>query len=166
MAPCGSLLTLLRQCGGCRRAGETSSITIPSLANASRPNDLDFTAGECDVDAARQDDGVRVPAGVLDVVATRHLHLPRHDEPLRAHVRARERDALDRAARGPLDACGVLDIATLDNGGATRWTMELREEVTAKDARCRAPAAPEILSWQNVIRPLPCTRIQPGAMSR
>lgn len=148
-----------------RAQTRASDVTIPSLANASRPNDLDFTAGECDVDASGK---------TMDCVFQQvFLTLSPLDKSIclvttSRYTRTFQRESATRwiSREGPAGACGVLDIATLDDGGATRWTMELREEVTAKDARCAAPAAPEILSWQNVIRPLPCTRIQPGAMSR
>jgi len=44
--------------------------------------------------------------------------------------------------------------------------MELRTMVTGTGGQCGKPEAPVVLSWQNVSRPLPCTRVQPGAMSR
>jgi hypothetical protein len=143
---------------------QPASVTIPSLANASRPNDLDFTAGECDLDASGK---------TMDCVFQQvFLTLSPLDKSTclvttNRYARTFERESPTRwtSREGPTGPCGVVDIATLDDGGATRWTMELRT-TNAGDARCGAPEPPVVLSWQNVIRPLPCTRIQPGAMSR
>ncbi|PYR42323.1 MAG: hypothetical protein DMF93_06120 [Acidobacteria bacterium] len=68
---------------------------------------------------------------------------------------------------GPDGACGVVDVATLKDGGGVRWTLELRKIVTRRDAspQCRAADEPlETLSWQNIRRELPCKFIQPGAL--
>lgn len=144
---------------------QPATVTIPALANAARPTDLDFTAGECALAA-----GGKTMECVFQQV---FLTLSPLDKSTclvttNRYARTFERESPTRwtSREGPSGPCGVVDIATLDDGGATRWTMELREEVTAKDSRCPTSAAREILSWQNVIRPLPCTRIQPGAMSR
>ena len=144
---------------------QASSLTIPSLASVSRPNELDFTAGECDLDA-----GGKTMECVFQQV---FLTLSPLDTSVclvttNRYARTFERESATRwiSREGPAGTCGVMDVATLDDGGATRWTMELKEVATSKDVQCAARAAPEILSWQNVIRPLPCTRVQPGAMSR
>jgi len=144
---------------------QASSITIPSLANASRPNDLDFTAGECEL----------APGGKTMECVFQQVFLTL--SPLDAstclvttsrYARTFERENPTRwtSREGPEGPCGLVDIATLDDGGATRWTMELRTLVTGTGAQCGKPEAPVVLSWQNVARSLPCTRVQPGAMSR
>jgi len=50
-----------------------------------------------------------------------------------------------------------------------RWTMETRSIVTKKNAapECQGvDERTETLSWQNIRRPLPCTFVQPGGISR
>jgi hypothetical protein len=68
---------------------------------------------------------------------------------------------------GPDGECGVLDVTTLDDeGGNIHWTLEMKKIVTRKDlASCRGDQPPpELLSWRNVRRPLPCRFVQPGAI--
>ncbi len=144
---------------------QAAGITIPSLANASRPDDLDFTAGECEL----------APGGKTMECVFQQVFLTL--SPLDTstclvttsrYARTFERESPTRwtSREGPEGPCGIVDIATLDDGGATRWTMELRTLVTGTNAQCGKPEAPVVLSWQNVARSLPCTRVQPGAMSR
>jgi hypothetical protein len=45
--------------------------------------------------------------------------------------------------------------------------MDIRKVATRKDAapQCRAvDDTPEVLSWQNLRRPLPCSFVQPGGL--
>ncbi len=144
---------------------QTSTVTIPSLANASRPNDLDFTAGECEPASSGKTmecvfQQVFLTLSPLDT-ATCLVTTNRY-------ARTFERESPTRwiSREGPQGPCGIVDIATLDDGGATRWTMELRTVVTGAGAQCGKPEPPVVLSWQNITRSLPCTRVQPGAMSR
>ena len=64
--------------------------------------------------------------------------------------------------------CGVADTVALDDGGGVRWTMTLTSGATRKEApECRAvPETREVMSWQDVRRPLPCTHVQPGGLRR
>ena len=144
---------------------QTSSITIPSLANASRPNDLDFTAGECEIGPG----GKTMECVFQQVFLTLSpLDTTTCLVTTSRYARSFERESPTRwiSREGPEGPCEIVDIATLDDGGATRWTMELRTLVTGTSAQCAKPEAPVVLSWENVSRSLPCTRVQPGAMSR
>ncbi len=147
-------------------ASPASHVTIPFLANATRPADLDFEGGECDVDAA----GTTLDCQFQQVLLT--------TTPLAAQTcmvttnryeRAFKKDAPGRwiSTEGPDGICGVLDVHTLRDEGGVRWTLEMRKQVMRKDAapECRQiDEQPEILSWQNVRRPLPCTFVQPGGL--
>jgi hypothetical protein len=145
-----------------------SHIVIPFLANATKPADLDFEGGECELDTS----GNRMDCTFQQVFLTTSDLAP--DTCLittNRYERAFRRDTATRwvSTEGPEGVCGVLDVATLQNDGGVKWTMETRKLVTKKDA---APACQssdteaETLSWQNVRRPLPCRFVQPGGLSR
>ena len=144
-------------------ANASSHVVIPFLANASRPGDLDYQAGECDVDAkgttmACEFQQVFLTVSGVDtqtclVTTNRYARDFTKQSPTRWMSR-----------EGPEGACGIEDIATLDDNGGVRWTMEVRKVATRKDAACRDEQ--ETLSWRDLRRPLPCTFVQPGAMSR
>ena len=148
-------------------ASSSSHVIIPFLANASRPGDLDYQAGECDVDAkgatmACEFQQVFLTVSGVDaqtclVTTNRYVRDFTKQGPTRWVSR-----------EGPEGACGVEDIATLDDGGGVRWTMEMRKVATRKDATpsCGGSETQETLSWRDLRRPLPCRFVQPGAMSR
>jgi hypothetical protein len=142
-------------------------VTIPFLANASKPADLEYEAAECDIDA----DGSRMTcafqqlflttSSLVDdtclVTTNRYDRVFRLDSP--SHWISTE---------GPEGACGLLDVATLTDGGGVKWTMELKKEVTLKEGSvaCLTMKVPtEVFSWQNIRRHLPCRNIQPGALT-
>ena len=145
-----------------------SHVVIPFLANATKPEALEFEGGECDLDAA---------GNSMDCIF-QQLFLTRSDVApdtclvtTNRYQRVFQRDSPNRwiSKEGPEGPCGVVDMVTLRDDGGVRWTMETRRMATAKDAApsCRAPDGPaEILSWQNVRRPLPCRFVQPGGLSR
>ena len=143
-------------------------LTIPFLANETRPADLDFEGGECDVDAA----GKRMTCQFQQVLITTSDLAPDTCFVTTNHYdRVFERQTPTQwigrqPAEGP---CAIVDETTLRDGGGVKWTMETRKVVGAKagSSSCRqVDEKPETLSWQNVRRRMPCTFIQPGSLSR
>ena len=146
-------------------AAGAQQIAVPFLASATRPSALEFEGAECDVD----------PSGRAMTCRFQQLFLtPSPVAPdtclatTNGYDRRFEKQGADWVSReGPDGACGVVDVATLKDGGGVRWTLELRKIVTRRDAspQCRAADEPlETLSWQNIRRELPCKFIQPGAL--
>ena len=143
-------------------------VVIPFLANATKPMDLDFEGGECELDSSRD----RMTCTFQQVFLTTSPVAP--DTCLvttNRYERAFRRDTATRwvSTEGPEGVCGLLDVATLQDDGGVRWTMETRKVVTRKDASstCQSyDSQPETLSWQNIRRPLPCKFVQPGGLSR
>jgi hypothetical protein len=143
-------------------------LTIPYLANDSKPQDLDFAAAECDL----AQDGQRMDCRFRQVFVTTASH------DATACVITSNGYALpfDKVSAtrwvsvgAPDGVCGVVETTTLDDGGGTRWTMTIRRAATGDIDRdeCRArPVESEVYSWKNVRRPLPCRTIQPGAIER
>ena len=157
--------------------GRQVHITIPFLANATRPADLSFEGAECDIDQT----GNTMACQFQQVFFTTSDFAPQ------TCLVTTNRYARTFAKQGPLDekapggntrwvsteapegACGVAEITTLLDEGTVKWTMETRKLVTRKDAApsCRdVDEQPETLSWQNLRRPLPCAFIQPGGITR
>jgi hypothetical protein len=142
-------------------------VSIPFLANATKPSDLDFEGGECDIDPggttmACQFEQVFLTVSPFDagtcLVTTNHYEQTFQKDGATRWV--------SRQAQG--DACGVEDVTTLLDEGRVKWTLETRKVVTRKDASpaCRGlDDSTEILSWQNLQRPLPCKFVRPGAIS-
>jgi hypothetical protein len=145
-----------------------SHVVIPFLANATKPADLDFEGGECELDTS----GNAMMCTFQQVFLTTSAVAP--DTCLittNSYEREFRREAAGRwvSSEGPHGECGVLDVATLRDEGGVRWTMETRKLVTKKDASPACQAADiqfETFSWQNVRRPLPCRFVQPGGLSR
>lgn len=145
-----------------------SHIIIPMLANASKPTDLDFQAGECDIDAA----GTTMECQFQQVFLT--VFVASADTCLvttHRYVMTFQKEGATRWAShaGPEGVCGATEVTTLQSDGPARWTMDTRTVVADKAAaaECRhVDETPEILTWQNVRRALPCKFVQPGAMSR
>jgi hypothetical protein len=149
-------------------APSPSHIVIPFLANATKPADLDFEGGECELDASRN----RMDCTFQQVFLTTSDLAP--DTCLittNRYERTFRRDTATRwvSTEGPEGVCGLLDVATLQNDGGVKWTMETHKAVTKKDASpaCQSSdTQAETLSWQNLRRPLPCRFVQPGGLSR
>ena len=145
-----------------------SHVVIPFLANATKPADLDFEGGECELDTS----GNRMACTFQQVFLTTSAVAP--DTCLittNRYERDFRRDTASRwmSTEGPDGVCGVLDVATLHDQGGARWTMETHKVVTKKDASpaCQAyDTQSETLSWENIRRPLPCKFVQPGGLSR
>src|SRR5262245_29042163 len=144
-----------------------SHVVIPFLANATEPHDLEFEGAECDIDAS----GTRMTCAFQQLFFTTSPVAPdtclattnRYDRVFR-------RDSPNHwtSSEGPDGVCGILDIATLQDDGGVRWTMELKKEVTKNEASAACltmKVPPEVFSWQNIRRPLPCKNIQPGGLT-
>jgi hypothetical protein len=142
-------------------------VIIPSLAHASDSPDLNFEAGECDVSA----DGKTMTCEFQQVFLTQAafdaqtclITTNRYDRVF-AQQSASEWVSKD----GPSGDCAVTEVTTLRHDGGAMWIMETRKVAgNQSNAECRAvDAAPDVLSWRNVRRSLPCRFVQPGAMSR
>jgi hypothetical protein len=155
----------------------SSHIVIPLLANATRPGDLDFQGGECELDAARTTMECVFQQAFLTTSSvapdTCMITTSRYQRTFRRQAAA---DGVSRtgsaparwvSTEGPEGDCGMLDVATLQYDGGIKWTMETKKAATKKDAACRAlEGEPETLSWQNLRRPLPCKFVQPAGLSR
>jgi hypothetical protein len=146
--------------------GQASAhVTIPFLANATKPAALEFEGAECDVA------GDRMTCAFEQLFLTTSPTVP--DTCLattNSYDRVFRRDSPTHwtSIEGPTGICGVLDVVTLQDDGGVRWTMELKKEVTKKDASFACvtmTVQPETLSWQNIRRPLPCRFVQPGGLA-
>jgi hypothetical protein len=142
-------------------------VVIPFLANETKPSDLDFEGAECDVDAT----GSRMACTFQQVFLTTSPVVP--DTcfvTTNRYERVFRRDSATHwtSIEGPAGACGILDIATLEDGGGVRWTMELRKQTTKKEAggSCQpVDAMPDTFGWRHIRRPLPCRFVQPGGLT-
>ena len=145
-------------------AAAQQHISVPFLASATRPSALEFEGAECDVD----------PSGRAMTCRFQQLFLTTSPvapdtclATTNGYERRFEKQGADWVSReGPDGACGVVDVATLKDGGGVRWTLEMRKMATKRDAapQCRADEPSEILTWQNIRRALPCRFVQPGAL--
>ena len=147
--------------------GQTSShVTIPFLANATMPAALEFEGAECDVVGDRMTCAFQQLFLTLSPVAPDTCLVTTN-----SYDRVFRRDSPTHwtSTEGPAGVCGVADVVTLQDGGGVRWTMELKKEVTKKDASFACVTMnvqPETFSWQNIRRPLPCRFVQPGDLAR
>jgi hypothetical protein len=143
-------------------------LTIPYLANATRPSDLDFAAAQCDVEA----DGRQMTCRFRQVFVTQTSFDPTacvlttngYERTFRATT------STQWVSETPPDGeCGIVETTTLEDGGGTRWTMTIRKSApSAAGTHCQAQAAAttEVYDWRGVRRALPCRSIQPGAIER
>jgi hypothetical protein len=150
------------------RGGSSSHLTIPFLANAARPADLDFQAGECDIDQT----GRRMTCEFQQVFLTTADAAPQTCLITTSqYERTFERRSPTEwiSEEGPAGMCGIMDVATLRDEGGVRWTLSMRKVATnpAAAPACRAvDGSTESLGWQNLRRRLPCTFVQPGRLGR
>jgi len=150
----------------------STHVVIPMLANATRPQDLDFQGGECELDASRRTMECVFQQAFLTTSSvapdTCLITTNRYERTFkRADAGTGGTTSRWISTEGPVGDCGVLDVATLQYEGGIKWTMETRKVATKKDASCRAlESESETLSWQNVRRPLPCKFVQPGGLSK
>jgi hypothetical protein len=167
---CGAIAAALLLGAGAEtataQAPSGSHVTIPFLANASKPADLEFEAAECELNATR--DGMTCAFQQLFLTTsdiapdTCLVTTNRYERTFR-----RETSTRWVSSEGTTGECGVLDIATLQDDGGVRWTMEMRKVVTKKDASAACSGVDtraETFSWQNLRRPLPCKFVQPGGL--
>jgi hypothetical protein len=148
-------------------AASRSRVVIPFLANATKSAALEFEGAECDVDAS----GTRMVCAFQQLFLTTSPMAP--DTCLvttNRYDRIFLRDAPNHwtSSEGPEGVCGLLDVATLQDDGGVRWTMELKKEVTKKEASAACltmNVQPEVFSWRNIRRPLPCKNVQPGGLT-
>jgi len=170
---------MLSTTGPLAQAGAPSSshVVIPLLANATKPADLDFQGGECELDATRttmecvfQQAFLTTSSVAPDtclITTNRYQRTFRRQTTGDGASRATSAPTRWVSTEGPEGDCGMLDVATLQYDGGIKWTMETKSVATKKDAACRAlEGEPETLSWQNLRRPLPCKYVQPGGLSR
>lgn len=161
-------LSSLREAAAQTRSGAPPShVVIPFLANATKPSDLGFEGGECEIGNG----GDAMDCQFQQVFLTTSDAVPdtclvttnRYQRRFR-----RQSDAQWVSTEGPTGECGLLDVVTLRDDGGVRWTMTIRKSATQKDApACRGIGeASETLGWQNLRRQLPCRFVQPGALSR
>jgi hypothetical protein len=149
-------------------SAQRKQVTIPFLANASRPTDLDFEAAECDVAEDGQTmacEFQQVLLSVSDIVPeTCMIVTNRYELTFRKQTPTRW-----VSNEGPTGACGVINVATLQDDGGVRWIKETRKVLTNRNGSesCSLlDERPEVLSWQQLRRPLPCRFIQPAAFVR
>jgi hypothetical protein len=144
----------------------STHVTIPFLANATKPDALEFEGAECDAD------GDHLTCTFQQLFLTTSPAAP--DTCLvttNSYERVFSRDAGGAwtSSGGPSGACGVVERVTVRNDGGVKWTMDLAKVVTNRigSAACLAmPDQTETFSWQNIRRPLPCKNVQPGALIR
>ena len=145
-----------------------SHVVIPFLANATKSTDLDFEGAECEI--ARN--GNTMACTFQQVFLTTSAVVP--DTCLittNRYARTFRRESPTRwvSSEEPQGICGVRDVATLQDDGGVRWTLELHKVVTRKNAAASCQtldAQPETFSWQDIRRPLPCRFVQPGGLSQ
>jgi hypothetical protein len=146
---------------------QSSHVVIPFLASATKPADLAFEAGECNVSA----NGRVMNCEFQQVFLTTTEVVP--DTCMvttNRYARSFTKQAAGRwtSSFGPTGVCGVMETATLIDAGGVHWTMEIQRRATRRDAApsCSADEPAETLSWQNIRRSLPCRFIQPGGLAR
>jgi hypothetical protein len=151
-------------------------ITIPFLANATRPADLSFEGGECEIDRTGNTMTCEfqqvffttsdlAPQTCL-VTTSRYARTFTKQAPLNGTGPGGNTRWV--SSQAPEGLCGISETTTLQDDGTVKWTMETRKRVTRNDAdpACRAvDERPETLSWQNLRRALPCAFIQPGGIT-
>ena len=169
-----SIVTLVTICSppvAARQTGgrpQPSHIVIPFLANATRPAALEFEGAECDIDNT----GNTMACQFQQVMLTTSDFAPQTCLiTTNRYERTFQKQTSTRwvSREGPTGVCGVVDVTTLQDDGGVRWTMELRQTVTRKDASPECVSIDERLetmTWQNIRRPLPCTFVQPGGLGR
>lgn len=163
-------LTALAVSGGtvARAQQGGTTLTIPYLANASTPDQLDFSAAICDVSA----DGTAMQCRFRQVFI-----LPTSLDPTHCAITTNgyeESFALEAPGRWTTAGkaiegdCGFVERTTLEDGGATRWTMTVSTKATknVERADCRAGETREVFDYKSLRRQVPCKTIQPGAIER
>lgn len=147
-----------------------SALTIPYLANASKPGELDYAAAECDVAIDRLQMTCRFRQLFITPVsfdATTCAVTTNGFE--RTFTRASTTSTRWTSEDSPQGPCGLVDTHTLDDGGGTRWTLTIATRATRGSANsaCQADAIESVVyDWRTMKRALPCTNVQPGMIER
>lgn len=161
-------IVVVLTCGAEAQQPVREQVVIPFLADAGKPADLSYEGGECDVDP----NGNTMQCHFQQVFLTTSSVAPLtclittngYDRTFQMQTATRW-----ESREGPAGVCGILDLTTLQHDGGVRWTMETQRRVTKKGASPECQGADdqlEIMSWQNIRRPLPCAFVQPGGLSR
>ena len=156
--------------GGAGAETQPTHIALMPMANMSKPADLDFQGGTCDLKA----DGSTMTCAFQQVFIT---PVPEDRTACRIvtnhYVQTFHRQA-DRqwvSREGPEGPCGVMTVTTLEQDARSlsaywRVTMTLHRMTTAKDAgtRCANSDPDETLASTDARRPLPCVSISAGSL--
>jgi hypothetical protein len=138
---------------------------VPSLAKVAPSGDLEFQGGACEANEV----------GALDCVFQQvFLTVALFDAQtclvtMNRYGRTFHQQAAGRwvSREAPEGECGVVDEATLEHGGGTRWKLEFRKLVAKPGAAAACQTmetTAEVFSWENVRRPVPCRFVQPGEL--
>jgi hypothetical protein len=141
-------------------------VTLMPMANTSKPTDLDFQGGTCDINAA----GTEMTCAFQQVLIAPALDDPSTCRIVTNHYTQRFAKESERrwvSREGPDGACGTMTETSIDQDARSlvafwRVTMSVRRRSTARAAdrsRCAADDALETLTSTDVKRPLPCTAV-------
>ncbi len=102
---------------------------IPYLANATKPDDLDFAAAQCDIAPGGEQMACRFRQVFLTIASidptTCILTSNGYEQTFR-----RESATRWVSTAAPGGECGIVDTTTLDDAGGIRWTMTVRRVAT------------------------------------
>ena len=148
---------------------ESKVVLIYTMANASKPSELDFQGGRCEIDQA----------GRSMMCQFEQVLINSSDDPQTCTIytnhyeRTFERQSATRwvSKAGPSGVCGVVDVTTLQRDPASEfnWTMETRKIVTNRGAAeaCKMfDETPERLDTRNTKRPLSCKFVNPVGLGQ
>ncbi len=151
-------------------ANQPSALTIPYLANASKPSELDYAAAECDVAKDRLHMTCRFRQLFITPVsfdATTCAVTTNGFE--RIFTRASAIASRWTSEDSPQGPCGIVDTHTLDDGGGTQWTLTIATRATKSGANnaCQVDTIESVVyDWRTMKRALPCSNVQPGMIER
>lgn len=164
--------TLVLLCStGVMSQSAVSHIAIMPMANMSKPADLDFQGGACDIDRA----GTTMTCAFQQVFLT-----PVPEDPTTcrvvtnryAQIFRKEDDRRWVSSDGPDGPCGITTVTTLERDDKSlpafwRVTMTTRKVVAKADASGQCAGldeAPETLASTTVRRPLGCSFVVAGSL--
>lgn len=145
-------------------------MTIPYLANASNPKELDYAAAECDVApnaltmTCRFRQLFLTPVGVD--ATTCAITSNGYD---RSFTRTNASASRWTSEDPPKGDCGLVETHTLDDGGGTRWTLTITSTPigVGTNRTCQGEtSATVVYDWRTMKRALPCSHVQPGMLER
>jgi hypothetical protein len=162
-----ALFMLMLGGAGITQAQAPGRITVMPMANLSRPADLDFQGGSCDINAA----GTAMTCAFQQVLIAPSPEDPATCRIVTNHYTQTFSKQGDRGwvnSEGPNGSCGTVTETTIEQDARSlaafwRVTMSVRKRSTARSAdgsRCGgADEPPETLTSTDVKRPLRCTSI-------